>query len=442
MSVAVRFAPSPTGYLHVGNARIALVNWLYARARSGTFLLRLDDTDVGRSKAEFAEAIEEDLRWLGLNWDRIEHQSQHMADYAQAADRLKATGRLYACYETPEELDQKRRLQAARHLPPVYDRAALKLTAPERAAHEAAGRKPHWRFMLEHRRVAWNDRVHGALDIDAGSLSDPVAVRGDGVPLYTFCSVVDDIAFGITDVIRGEDHITNTAAQIQIFAALGAAPPAFSHLSLLTGAAGEGLSKREGSLSLRDMRASGIEAMALNSLLARLGSADAIEPKVSLNDLTAGFDVARFGRAPAKFDLAELKHLNSRVLHLMDFAAVAARLPHGAREDFWLAVRGNIATLDEAAAWWRVVAAPLQPVIEDKELAGQAARMLPPGPFDSGTWKTWTAAVKDATGRKGKALFHPLRLALTGREHGPEMHNLLPLIGPERARARLLGETA
>jgi glutamyl-tRNA synthetase len=442
MSVSVRFAPSPTGFLHVGNARVALVNWLLAKASAGSFMLRLDDTDAGRSRDEFAEAIKEDLCWLGLQWDRLAAQSARLDAYAAAAKRLTAAGRLYACYETPEELELKRRLQLARHLPPVYDRAGLKLGADERAKFAAEGRKPHWRFQLAAGAAAWNDMVRGPVSIETASLSDPVLIRADGVPLYTFSSVVDDADFAITHVIRGEDHVTNTGVQLQIFSALGAPAPRFAHLALLTGGEGEGLSKREGSLSLRQLRASGVEPMAINSLLARLGTADPIEPKADLAALVAGFDLARFGRAPAKFDSAELGNLNARILHVTPFDAVSARLPAGATEAFWLAARENLHTLADAAQWWAVVQGPVTPAIDDAEFAGRAAACLPAEQFDGGTWGRWTEALKGATGRKGRALYLPLRRALTGRDDGPSMHNLLPLIGPEKARARLLGETA
>jgi glutamyl-tRNA synthetase len=442
VTVAVRFAPSPTGYLHVGNARVALVNWLLAKGRNGGFMLRLDDTDAGRSREEYAAAIKEDLLWLGLGWDRLAAQSARLAEYAAAAERLRNAGRLYACYETSEELELKRRLQLARQQPPVYDRAGLALGADERAKFEAEGRKPHWRFRLAPGAAAWDDIVRGAVSIDTSSVSDPVLVRADGVPLYTFSSVVDDVDFAITHVIRGEDHVTNTAVQLQVFAALGAKPPRFAHLALLTGGEGEGLSKREGSLSLRQLRASGIEPMAINSLLARLGTADPIEPQTELAALVAGFDLARFGRAPARFDMTELAHLNARILHATPFAAVAGRLPAGATEDFWLAARENLHTLADAAQWWAVVQGPVTPAIDDSDFAGRAAACLPAEPFDGGTWGRWTEALKADTGRKGKALYLPLRRALTGRDDGPSMHNLLPLIGPEKARARLLGETA
>lgn len=441
MGVAVRFAPSPTGRLHIGNARAALLNWLFARQQDGSFLLRLDDTDTGRSTAEFSAAIEEDLRWLGLDWDRFARQSERLALYAEATEKLKAAGRLYACFETAEELELKRKVLLSRRLPPVYDRAALKLSAAERQALEADGRQPHWRFKLKHRKVAWEDAIHGTIEIDTASLSDPVLVRSDGYPLYTLSSVVDDGLLGITHVIRGEDHITNTAAQIQIFEALGHPVPAFGHFSLLVGADGAGLSKRFGSLGLGQMREEGIEPLAIASLLARLGSADPVEPRAALSDLVAGFDLGRFGRAPAHFDMADLRLVNARVLHLLPFAAVNERLPEGATEAFWLAVRGNLETLSDAADWWRVVRGPMQPVIEDARVTDAAAAALPAEPWSGETWKALTQAVQAATGAKGRALFHPLRLALTGRDKGPEMRDILPLIGRERAARRLRGES-
>ena len=444
MTVTVRFAPSPTGLLHVGNARIALVNWLFARRQGGSFVLRFDDTDLERSRPEFVEAIREDMTWLGLTWAHEEHQSARLDRYAEAAERLKATGRLYACYETPEELAFRRKRQMGRGLPPVYDRAALKLSDADRAALEAEGRVPHWRFKLDHDDVRWDDLVHGSSHYHGAHLSDPVLIRGDGTILYTLSSVVDDIDMGMTHILRGEDHLTNTAVQIQLFQALGAAAPVFGHLSLLTDATGQGLSKRTGADSLRDMRAAGLEPMAVTSLLARLGSADPVRPCRSLDDLAEGFDLSRFGRAAAKFDTAELEHVNARLLHEMPWDEARPRLDaQGAPADerFWLAVRGNLARFPEAVIWWQVCAQPLDPVIEDADFLSAAAALLPPEPWDEGTWGAWTNAVKTATGRKGKALFHPLRLALTAHEHGPELKLLLPLIGRVRAEARLLGQT-
>lgn len=445
MSVTVRFAPSPTGFLHVGNARTALFNWLFARRHGGRFLLRLDDTDCERSRPDYAEAIPEDLGWLGLCHDLFARQSERMARYAAAADALRTAGRLYPCYETAEELEAKRRRQRARGRPPVYDRAALRLGPEERAAYERQGRRPHWRFLLDREAVAWTDLVHGPVRVDAGSLSDPVLLREDERPLYTLSSVVDDLDFAISHVIRGADHLANTAVQIQLFHALGGQPPAFAHHALLVGPRGEELSKRLGGFSLRELRARGIEPLALTSLLARLGSADPVVVRTSLEALAAEFDLSRLGRAPARFDPAELDALNARLLSELPYEAVRDRLEAlgiAGGPDFWAAVRANLRRLDEAAEWWRIVAGPLAPVIEEAEFARAAAALLPEGEWSAETWSEWTARLKAATGRKGRDLFRPLRLALTGREHGPEMKNLLPLIGPERARARLSGETA
>lgn len=441
----VRFAPSPTGHLHIGNARPALFNWLFARRHGGRFLLRYDDTDLGRSKPEFAEAIAEDLAWLGIVPDLVIRQSERLAIYDAAADRLRAAGRLYPCYETADELDRRRKRQLARGLPPIYDRAALKLTAEQKAAFEAEGRKPHWRFLLEPREIAWNDLVRGPAHVDCASLSDPVLVREDGSYLYTLPSVVDDIETGVTHVIRGEDHVTNTAVQAQIFEALGAGLPAFGHHNLLTTASGEGLSKRLGHLSLRGLRESGVEALAVAALAVLVGSSDAVRPVASLDELAGLVELAHVSRAPAKFDEHELETLSARTLHQLPYAAVADRLAAlgvEGGEAFWLAVRGNLGRLDEAKRWWRVVHGPLAPVIADAVFASDAAALLPPEPFDTATWKSWTGAVAAASGAKGKALFMPLRLALTGLDHGPELAVLLPLIGRDKALKRLHGESA
>jgi glutamyl-tRNA synthetase len=444
MTVKSRFAPSPTGLLHVGNARTALITWLYAKAAGGRFVLRLDDTDRERSTEEFAQAIRDDLAWLGLDWDEEQRQSERLDRYDEVIGNLKKTGHLYACYETPDELERKRKLQLAQRKPPVYDRAALDLTADQIAAYEAEGRQPHWRFKLDRDEVRWHDIVRGQVVIDMASVSDPVVIRSDGSPLYHLCSVVDDADMQITHVVRGEDHVTNTAEHIQMFKAIGTEPPAFAHLALLTGAGGEGLSKRLGSLSLRNLRKEGIEAMAVVSLLARLGSADPVEPRADMADVLAGFEIGRFARNPAKFDPEELKRLNSKILHELPFAVVSERLSDlglaDAGEAFWQAVQGNLDVLADAADWWRIVHDPIEPVVEDADFCALAAEMLPDGDLNSDTWSEWTGALKAETGRKGKVLFHPLRLALTGRERGPEMKNLLPLIGSARAKARLRGE--
>ncbi|MCA0419587.1 MAG: glutamate--tRNA ligase [Proteobacteria bacterium] len=444
-SPLVRFAPSPTGYLHIGNARPALFNWLFARRHSGRFLLRYDDTDIARSKAEYADAIAEDLGWLGIVPDQVIKQSQRLAIYDAAADKLRGAGRLYACYETADELDRRRKRQLARGLPPIYDRAALKLTDEQKAAFAGEGRKPHWRFLLEPREVAWDDLVRGASHVDCTSLSDPVLVREDGSYLYTLPSVVDDIETGVTHVIRGEDHVTNTAVQAQIFEALGANLPTFGHHNLLTTASGEGLSKRLGHLSLRGLRESGVEALAVAALATLVGTSDAVRPVATLDELAGLVELAHVSRAPAKFDEHELETLSARTLHQLPLATVSERLAAlgvAADEAFWQAVRGNLAKLDEAAQWWRVVQGPIEPVIADAGFAATAAGLLPAEPFDATTWKSWTQAVAAATGTKGKALFMPLRQALTGLDHGPELAALLPLIGREKALKRLAGESA
>jgi glutamyl-tRNA synthetase len=441
MTTKTRFAPSPTGYLHVGNVRAAVLNWLFARQTGGAFILRIDDTDAERSTEEFVAATKEDLIWLGLGWDTLYRQSERGTLYDAAAERLRAAGRLYACYETPEELEVKRKIQLARRRPPVYDRAALKLSDADKAKLEAEGRKPHWRFLLNQTNVTWEDGIRGAVTIDAASLSDPVLIREDGTALYTLPSVVDDGEMGITHVIRGEDHVANTAVQIQIAEALGYAPPVFAHFALFVGPDGGPLSKRLGSLSVREMRDEGLEPMALNSLLARLGSADPVEPRQHLGDCVPDFDLSRFGRAAPKFDPAEVKHLNARILHGLAFEDAAERLKAlgipEADETFWNAVRPNLETFKDVELWARIVHGPITPVLEDAEYLRQAAGLLPPEPWNEQTWPAWTAAIKEKTGRKGKPLFHPLRLALTGLDHGPEMKHLLPLIGRERAKARL-----
>ena len=438
MTVTVRFAPSPTGKLHAGNIRTALLNWTFARKEGGRFLLRLDDTDAERSTEAFAQGIREDLTWLGLGWDQETRQSDRFDRYAAAVESLKGSGRLYPAYETPEELEAKRKRQLARGRPPVYDRAALKLTEAERAKLEAEGRAPHWRFRLETRDVVWNDLVRGEQHVDAASLSDPVLVRADGTYLYTLPSVVDDIELGITHVIRGEDHVANTAPQLQLFEALGATPPAFGHHNLLVGAEGQ-------ALSIGGLREEGLEPLAVASYVAGIGTSDPVAPHASLDEIASAFAFAKLSRAPARFDVHELRGLNARLLHGLPYDAVAERLAGmgvGGGEGFWEAVRSNLTTLGDATTWWRVVSEALPPVIEDAELCRQAARLLPPEPWDGGTWTAWTSAVKEATGAKGKALFGPLRLALTGREHGPELKLLLPLMGRNRAAARLEGKTA
>ncbi len=429
-----RFAPSPTGYLHIGNLRAALFNWLIARKAGGQFILRLDDTDPGRSRPEYADAIREDLEWLGLTWDREERQSARLGRYEAAADRLREAGRLYEAFETPEELELKRRRQLAMGRPPVYDRSALALPDDERERLRAE-RAPHWRFRLDPERIEWDDGILGPQSIDAGSVSDPVLIRGDGQVLYTLASVVDDVEMGVTDVVRGSDHVTNTATQIQIIGAMGATPPRFAHHSLLTGPHGEGLSKRLGALALRDLRARGVEPMALLSLMARLGSADPVELRATHEALIEGFDLARFGAAPTKLDEADLMPLTARHLASLPHEAVAGDLrrrgvPDAIAPRFWEVVRENVATRADIGGWWDLASRGAQPLVveDDRAFVEQALGMLGDPPYDETTWPEWTARVREATGRRGKALFLPLRHAVTGRERGPDMADLMPLL--------------
>lgn len=446
MSVKVRFAPSPTGLLHVGNVRAALWNWLFARKNDGTFLLRSDDTDQARSTKDYEDGIKADLAWLGITHDEFMRQSARFADYEAAADWLKEQGLLYACYETPEELDRKRKLQRAQGKPPVYDRDALKLTADQISAFEAEGRKPHWRFKLTQQPVSWTDLIRGEVTVDTAAVSDPVLIREDGQFLYTLPSCVDDVDMGITHVIRGEDHVTNTGTQIEIFRKLiewrgGGAVPQFAHHSLLVGTDGQGLSKRLGSLSIAGMREAGLEPESITSLLARLGTSQPVEPRQSIEDLIAEFDFALMGRAPARFDEKELAQLNAKILHERSAAMMADRLAAaGVSPALWEAAHGNIDRFADILDWQVVVDGPITPVIaaEDADFCAAAAKLVPEE-VDGQSWSELVSTLKDTTGRKGKQLFMPLRLALTGRPNGPEMDLMLSLIGAEKARARLGG---
>ncbi|WP_425049407.1 glutamate--tRNA ligase [Psychromarinibacter sp. S121] len=430
-----RFAPSPTGYIHIGNLRTALMNYLIARKAGGTFILRIDDTDPERSKEEYVDGIKQDLEWLGLTWDRFERQSERLDRYAEAADELRAKGRFYEAFETPTELDLKRKKQLNMGKPPVYDRAALALSDDEKAKLRAE-RSGHWRFKLDHERIEWADGILGDISIDAASVSDPVLIRGDGQVLYTLASVVDDMDMGVTNIVRGSDHVTNTATQIQIIEALGGTAPSFAHHSLLTGPQGEALSKRLGTLALRDLRERGVEPMALLSLMARLGSSDPVELRGSLDELVEGFDITRFGSAPTKFDVEDLFPLTARHLASLPYEAVAADVralgvPDELAEQFWNVVRENITVKADMAGWWdlfRKGAEGAELSDEDRAFVGEAFAMLPPLPYTPETWGAWTSEVKEKTGRKGKQLFMPLRLAITGRARGPEMADVLPLL--------------
>lgn len=452
MTVAVRFAPSPTGLLHIGNARPALYNWLFARRHGGTFLLRFDDTDAGRSTEDNVRAIREDLAWLGIRPDAEMRQSDRTGRYDAIKADLIARGLLYPAYETAEDLEYARRRRMARGRPPIYDRAALRLTPDDRARLEAEGRRPHWRFLLPNHggdpfasrrtEIHWDDLSRGRETVDLGSLSDPVLIREDGSYLYTLPSVVDDVDAGITHVIRGEDHVTNTGVQIALFEAIAGRAPAFAHLNLLSDASGEGLSKRTGALSLRSLREDGYESLAVAALAVNTGTSRAVDPIASLDELAATLDLAAVSRSAARFDTADLDALNARTLHHLPFDAVADRLPAlGVPADpvFWSAVRGNCARFTDVAGWWSVVTGPVPPAAdaEDRGFLAASATVLPPEPWDGETFKAWTATLREVTGRKGRTLFMPLRLALTGLDHGPELAALLPLIGRDEVIRRL-----
>ena len=436
-----RFAPSPTGYLHIGNLRAALMNFLIAKKSQGEFILRIDDTDAERSKQEFVDSILFDLEWLGLKWDKIEYQSKRLERYKSTAEKLKNLSRFYECFETPTELDLKRKKQLNMGRPPVYDRAALNHSADAKLAFKAKHGSGHWRFLLDHERVTWNDGILGNISIDAASVSDPVLIRGDGQFLYTLASVVDDIEMGVTDIVRGADHVTNTATQIQIMKALGAPTPNFAHHSLLIGSNGESLSKRFGTMALKDLRASGLEPFSIISLIARLGSSQPVELLSNFEEVAAGFDLSNFGAASTKFDLNDLKPLTQRYIQNLPFEKlkddiVNAGVPADLAKPFWDVTHENIKTRSDFVEWWVICNKGAIPLInnEDKEFVSEALTLLPSQPFTSETWGYWTAAVKEATGRKGKNLFMPLRKALTGKEHGPDMSALLPFLQVIKAK--------
>lgn len=447
MSVKVRFAPSPTGYIHAGNVRAAVVTWLFARKNAGHFLLRIDDTDQERSKPEYEADIEAGLTWLGLHWDEKARQSGRMDRYTAVIEDLKTKGRLYACYETQEELALKRKTQLSRGMPPLYDRASLSLSDAQKQKFESEGRKPHWRFKLEDGTIEWTDLIRGAVKFDTKDMSDPVLIREDGSPLYHLCSVIDDIDFNITHIVRGEDHVSNTAMHIQMFLAIGAQPPEFAHMPMIMDAEGGKLSKRLGSLSVKDLRENeGLEPMAIISFMALLGSSESIEPFTSIEPLLEKFDISKFSKGAPKFDIEELLRLNEKIIHQMPFSGVKDRLIalglNDLDENFWDAVRPNLTRLSDVREWWQVANGPVEPAIDDADFIAKAATLLPPAPWTATTWKDWTEQVKSETGRKGKDLFMPLRRALTGMDHGPELAVLLPLIGPEKVLNRLQAKKA
>lgn len=440
--VITRFAPSPTGLLHVGSVRTALVCWLFARNQNGKFILRIDDTDTERSKQEYTDAIMSDMEWLGLKWDQLEYQSKRTARYEEVIQQMLARGDLYPCYETPMELDLKRKSLLAQGKPPIYDRGALRMTADDKAKYEAEGRKPHLRFKMRDEDIQWKDHVRGDVHFAVNQISDPVVVREDGRPLYHLCSVIDDVDFGATHIVRGEDHVTNTACHIHMFMALGAKVPEFAHLSLLADAEGGKLSKRVGSSSAGELRdQEGLEPMAILSLLAKLGTSDPIALHKDLNALAAEFDFSKFSRTMAKLDIQDMQRLNAQLLHEMDYKTALPKLAmHGIEcdEATWNVVRANISRISEVSAWQDIIYGKITPVVanDDREFIA-AARETLPSELNADAWSAWTNALKEKTGRKGKSLFMPLRLAITGMDHGPEMAPLLPIIGREKIAERL-----
>ena len=435
-----RFAPSPTGHIHVGNLRAALFNYLIARKAGGSFILRFDDTDRERSKQEYMDGIRRDLEWLGIEWDRIEQQSKRLDRYQVVKEELQAKGKLYEVFESPTELDLKRKKQLNMGRPPVYDRAGLALTDDDRAKLRAEGREGYWRFLLDQSRIEWKDGILGDISIDAASVSDPVLIRADGQVLYTFASSVDDTDMGVTDIVRGADHVTNTATQIQIIEAIGGKVPAFAHHSLLTGAQGEELSKRLGSLAIKDLRDAGVAPEALVSMMSRLGSSQPVE-LLSLDEIAESFDLSHFGASPTKFDAEDLWPLTRHQNQLLPFAAVKDRIaalgvPAELAERFWRVASQNITKLDDLAEWWEIFSKGAEPDIapEDADFIAQAMTLLPAPPYSDASWGEWTNAVKEATGRKGKGLFMPLRKAVTGQAHGPDMSDVMPLLQVVKAR--------
>ena len=436
----VRFAPSPTGYLHIGNFRTALINFLFAKNKNGHFMLRIDDTDDERSLKKYEDAIKEDLSWVGINWDSLEKQSSRLSYYDQALQKLLDKKRAYPCFETAEELSLKRKKQLSSGKPPIYDRSALNLSDSDIADLKAKGRSPHYRFLLDHKDVNWNDIVKGDSRYNMSNLSDPVIIREDGRVIYTLASVVDDIDFEVTDILRGEDHMTNSAAQIQLFEALESSPPNLGHLSLLTDISGAGLSKRLGSISLRDLKDEGFQPMAISSLLSKVGTSDAVEIFRDINQIISDFDISKFGKSKPKFDKNELRGLNSKLFKMLDFSDISNQLKKfnfKISSDFWELVKGNIENLEELELWWNIIYGNIEPKYNDENFLNTALETLPEGNFDKNTWTNWTSILMKETGRKGKELYNPIRMSLTGQNKGPEMATLVFLMGREKVLERL-----
>lgn len=443
MTKICRFAPSPTGFLHVGNIRAAIINFLYAKKTGGKFLLRLDDTDVERVKDEYREMIIKDMAWLGLEYEKIIKQSDRLEKYEEAKNRLIANGRLYECFETAEDLNFQRRSQTASGVAPIYNRAALNLTDEQKKSLRAQGLKPHYRFLLEDKITAWDDKIKGRITYEGRHFSDPVLVRDNCMPTYTFCSVVDDIEFGVTDIIRGEDHITNTAIQIQIFEALGVKTPDFAHLALVKASEGK-ISKREGGFDVKSLRNDGYEAMAIVNLLAQIGTSTSIKIHKNFEELARDFDFAKFSKSAMNYDISELANINHKLLQSLDFCEAKPRLKEigitgEVSEKFWTAIKLNINFLSEAKEWFEIFSEEFRfkNKNEDQEFLHEAAKLLPKNTEDENCWNLWLSEIKKISPRKGKELFMPIRLALSGKEHGPELKFLVNLIKRDEILKRL-----
>ena len=440
MTTVSRFAPSPTGLLHLGNIRTALINWLYARTNNGKFILRIDDTDLERSKDEYISQIKYDLDWLGIDFDETFNQSSRFDRYREQFEKLKADGRIYPCYETPEELERKRKLLIAAGGKQVYDRSAMELTDQQKKDYEAEGRKPHWRFLLKTERMKWDDLLKGEIDIDLTSLSDPVLFREDGVPLYTFSSAVDDIDYGITNVIRGDDHTSNTAVQVEIINALDQNKITFAHHALLKASSGDKLSKRDNVISISSFREANMEPISILSLLATIGTSNSIELKDNIDQIKSEFKLSTISTSPGRIEIDVLNALNKKQVQKYNFSEIEERLKkidEKIDQKFWETIRGNLNVVEDIKQWTDIVfnSETIKP--SDKDYIKIAMELIPDDPWNDETWGLWTSAIKEKTGRKGKDLFLPLREAFTGLNHGPEMKLLIQLLGREKIIERV-----
>jgi glutamyl-tRNA synthetase len=439
----VRFAPSPTGLLHVGNLRTALVNYLFTKSQGGQFMLRIDDTDLARSKAEYEDGLKHELEWMGLHWDRFEKQSLRFERYEEARKKLVASGHLYPCYETPEEIDVKRKMQASRGLPPMYDRAALKLSDAEKAAFEAEGRTPHWRFKMAHAPIQWHDLVRGEVSFDGAKISDPVLIREDGVALFTLSTSVDDGEHGITHIMRGEDHVSNTAVQVQVMQALGYTPPQFGHMALLKMKEGK-ISKREGGGDVQSLREEGVFPLVLASYLAKIGTSDAIELAASMQELVQQFSVSKLGRAMANYDPEEVARLNHKYWRNISYEEMQTLLPNDwqrerVTKEIWGVIQSDVNSKADIGNWLTIIYGGVVTNLADSdaEYLEQISNFIPED-LNNNSWNEFVEKTKQETGRKGKELFMPIRNVLTAGVHGPELDRLFYILGKVRGRDEII----